>query len=260
MARTELVKVSSDVLSSYGPGGTTVGPRSALKTLRELSSGRFTLDTCVAVEKLHDAVTAAGGDFRVTDGFRNPEVQGEARRKYERWLAEGKPSPADSTRHKTAFVAQPGKSFHNGGRAIDIHIEALKFPGLPDNQQLDRLWSLAIPLGWRAAIKAPTEGAKESWHFDFMGEWGHVADRLGYEQAAIGACLDVGGGSLLFSRWQQMELQAQLQRAGYDCGAIDGAIGERTKMACYAAGIRETALSYQIDAVRALTSAPLRWS
>jgi hypothetical protein len=135
---------------------------------------------------------------------------------------------------KNAFVALPGRSGHNAGRSIDVHLSELRFPGVPANQQLDKLWEIAIPLGWKPVIKTADEGAKEAWHFDFWGELTGVLNRLGYEQAALCGALLVGHGDL---QGFPAVTQALLCRAGFDIGKIDGAIGPKS-IAALASALR----------------------
>lgn len=231
-ARVLLDRVDPQIASAYDPAGQTGGSRVTLQPLCRRSSGRLTIDTRTALLQLHHAVFTRRGDLRVTDGLRSVDVQAAARAKYEAWLAAGKPRTAsagfDPAKHKAAYVAKPGLSFHNAGRAVDVDIGSLRFADTADNDQLDILWSLAVPMGFRPAIRAPDERASEAWHFDFMGPWAPVFDRLGYEQSAMAAVLDVGG-HLVFDHPAERELQAQLHRAGYDVGTIDGVVGPRTK-------------------------------
>jgi len=241
--RVPLVLVDAVIVSSYGKvGGSTAVtiPRTDLQLLSSRSSGRLTPDAAVALVLLNRAVLDAGGDLRITDCFRSVAEQTTARTRYERWLAAGSPRPGtagfNATTMKADFVAKPGRSNHNAGRAIDIHVSALRFPGLPADKQLDRMWEIARPLGWRPIIKAPTEGATESWHFDFAGPWASVAARLGYEQAAIAATLDVGQDEAFPTDGVQRRIQGGLHRAGYDIGDIDGILGKRTGAALNKAG------------------------
>jgi hypothetical protein len=229
-----LVPVDPSILCSYDRAGKTGGPRGELRPLAQLGkAGICILPVAHALKALSDAVTSAGGDFRVTELHRDVAVQQSARAKYDRWVAAGKPpasSPAfDAKSMKAAFVAQPGRSFHNAGRAIDVHLGMLKFPGVPADKQLDRLWELAKPLGWSPIIKNADEGASEAWHFDWYGDLSGVLARLGYEQAALCGAILVGhsGDCQTFGH----TLQALLQRAGKSIGPIDGKVGPKTKAA-----------------------------
>lgn len=225
--RIQFVRVHENVMSSYPIGA----PRQDLMPLHTLRSGFMVPEAADALMDLHTAITHSGGDFRVTDCLRPVDVQAEARQKYINWLKAGKPS-RDSFKWnaqtmKNAFVSEPGYSFHNAGRAIDIHIDGLNFPNLAFDRQLDRLWEIARPLGWRPIIKDPWERASESWHFDYMGIWGKTYDVLGYKETAMCAGLDVGIDAYLRSK--SRALQAQLHRCGMNVGSIDGYIGKKTR-------------------------------
>jgi hypothetical protein len=259
--RTQLHKVDPIIKSSYSEKGGTGGSRAALFSLAGLKGGLLTPDAVTALLDLHTAVEEAGGDLRITDAYRDADVQAAARKKYENWLGAGKPprkikgkaNPKfDAETMKDAYVARPGRSFHNAGRAIDIHVVMLKL-GKKKDLYLDKLWPIAKGLGWRPIIKEPDEGAKESWHFDFMGEWAPVYDRLGYSQAALCACLDIGAFNVTVLA-REKAIQAHLHRAGYDVGDIDGIIGRRTLLGLGAAGIGAKQRALQYDEVVKLES------
>lgn len=238
-----LVPVDARILSSYSRAGTTACPRSDLRPLTQLGkAGICTTDTASALLALHEAVQSAGGDFRVTELHRDVAVQTAARAKYDRWAAAGKPEPGtagfDAATMKSAFVAAPGRSMHNAGRAIDINLGTLKFPGVTADRQLDKLWELAIPLGWQPIIKTADERASEAWHFDFWGDLRGVLARLGYEQAAFAGALLVGHAGAGTS-WASVT-QALLQRAGHSIGTIDGAFGGKSRASlCAALGVSD---------------------
>lgn len=241
MSRSSLTEIDPAVLSSYGREGAGTSatlPRAALWPLSALRIGRATSDTADGLLKLHEAVAAAGGDLRITDCWRSVATQQEARERYERWLAAGQPRPGsvgfDPRTMKADLVARPGRSFHNAGRAIDVHLAALRFPGVRADRQLDTLWELARPIGWTPILKAPEERASEAWHFDFFGVWGRVKARVGYEQAAIAAAQDVGNGEPS----PALQVQGGLHRAGYSVGAIDGDIGPKTRAGLTTSGYR----------------------
>lgn len=226
-----LVPVDPSIASSYDKAGKTGGPRATLTPLLKLAKAGIAVpEVAHALLNLSNAVQAAGGDFRVTELHRDVGVQQAARAKYDNWVKAGKPpasSPAYNSKNmKAAFVAMPGRSFHNAGRAIDVHIGLLKFPGVPADRQLDKLWEVAKSLGWSPIIKAPNEGESEAWHFDYYGEIAGVLRRLGYEEAAKCGAILVGhsGDCQTFPH----TVQALLQRAGFDIGKIDGDIGPKT--------------------------------
>jgi hypothetical protein len=227
-----LVPVHASILSSYDAKGQTGGPRASLRPLAQLGkAGIAAPDTAAALLLLHEGVTAAGGDLRITECHRDVAVQVAARAKYDRWVAAGKPKPGtagfDSKTMKADYVAVPGKSNHNAGRAIDVHVAALHFPNTPANQQLDKLWSIAMPIGWTPIIKEANEGASEAWHFDYWGELAGVYTRLGYEQAALCGALLVGHAGE-FQTYPRL-IQALICRAGFNIGEIDGVLGPRTR-------------------------------
>ena len=225
----KLVPVDSSILSSYDNLGKTGGPRNSLKILQTLGKmGYVHPEVADPLLKLSVEVSKAGGDFRVTECHRNFQTQYDARQKYDNWVNAGKPKPGSSLWNaatmKNSFVALPGRSGHNAGRSIDIHVGMLNFP-VPSNKQLDRFWEIAKPLGWTPVIGIPDEGASESWHFDYWGELQPFLNRAGYEQAALCGAILVGHGG--FAGYEA-ELQALLCRAGYSIGKIDGVIGGLT--------------------------------
>lgn len=228
-----LVPVDVSIASSYQKSGGTGGPRATLTPLAKLGKAGIAVpEMAEALKALHHAVEAKGGDFRVTECHRDVAVQKAARKKYEVWLAAGKPKPGtaefDAATMKPAYVAYPGRSGHNAGRSIDVHLSELKFPGVPANKQLDTLWELCLPLGWQPIIRTADEGAPEAWHFDFPGELAGVRSRLDYEQWALCGAILVGHGDL---HNYAAVLQALLCRAGYSIGRIDGLAGSATNKA-----------------------------
>jgi hypothetical protein len=240
-ARTKLVPIPDSVKSSYPIGGA----REKLVPVSRFGGGADMVpsDVCEAIITLHEAVMAAGGDFRITDARRSVDSQAAARKKYENWLNAGKPGRHDAdwdeATMKNAFVSKPGFSWHNAGRAIDIHIQEKRkpivFPKADVSQQLDLLWPITRAIGWKEIIKAPDEFASEAWHFDLMGEWRPVYDRLGYKDGAMCAALDIGVDC--YGRDFERLVQSQLHRAGYDVGEVDGWAGKKTKAGLKKAGL-----------------------
>jgi hypothetical protein len=251
MPVVSLVPVDPTIVCSYDSAGKTGGPRTNLRSLVKLGkAGIAHPEMAPALKALSDGVAARGGDFRVTECHRDVAVQKAARAKYDAWVKAGKPKPgtpafSDKTM-KAAFVAAPGRSGHNAGRSIDVHLGVLKFPGVPADKQLDVLWEIALPLGWAPIIKTADEGASEAWHFDYVGELAGVKARLGYEQWALCGALLVGHGDL---QGFPAVTQALLCRAGYDIGAIDGAIGPKSVAAL------ASALGVSADAAKAIVAA-----
>jgi hypothetical protein len=228
-----LVPVAPSILSSYQRAGGTGGPRATLTPLCKLGkAGIMHPEAAAALLALHEAVTARGGDFRVTEAHRDLATQRLARAKYDAWAKAGKPKPGsagyDASTMKAAFVATPGRSGHNAGRSIDVHLSELRFPGVPADKQLDVLWECALPLGWKPIIKSADEGASEAWHFDYVGDLAGVMQRLGYEQWALCGAILVGHGDL---QTYAAAIQALLARAGFDVGTVDGLAGPKTSAA-----------------------------
>lgn len=234
MPPVRLVGVDARILSSYARTGGTTAPRAELRPLAQLgTAGVCVPGVAAALLALHESVLAAGGDFRVTELHRDVATQQAARARYDRWVAAGKPRQGtagfDAATMKTAFVALPGRSCHNAGRAIDVNLGALQFPGVPADRQLDKLWELAVPLGWQPIIRTADERASEAWHFDCWGDLHGVLTRLGYEQAAFAGALLVGHAGTGTS--YASITQALLQRAGHNIGTIDGAFGAKSRAA-----------------------------
>lgn len=225
--RTEVIRVRSDILSIYKNRKGKLAPLSGLKM------GYLTLDAATALAALHDVVEADGGTLAVSDCLRSVAEQAKARQKYDNWVKAGKPKSSsddfDKATMKAAFTSRPGRSFHCGGRAVDLdHMNAAP-ASVPRDQKLDWLWERAKPLGWRPVIKKADEGKREAWHFDFMGEWAETYGRIGYEQTAICATLDLGIGKGIFTRPWERWVQAQLHRRGFDVGDVDGYHGPATR-------------------------------
>lgn len=236
-SRTSLVPVHPEILSYYKD---KAGNRIHLDQLR---GGKLTPDAGEALYRLHARVSEEGGTLLVSDCYRSPEVQAKARKKYENWVAAGKPSPRtdayDRKTMKGAFVSRSGRSNHNAGRAVDLAHMLAAPESVPRDKKLDWLWDIAIPIGWKPIIKSPREGQSEAWHFDFLGPWQVVRDRLDYGQTAMAGVLDHGGGVDLYARPWERWVQAQIHRVGpVDIGDIDGLFGSMTL-----AGIEELGLT-----------------
>ena len=251
-ARTPLVSVDTSILSYYEN-------RSGSRTpLHELNGGQMTPDAAAALLALSKACAAKGGSLLITDCFRSVAFQAKTRKRYENWLAAGKPSPRtaayDKKTMKAAFVSRPGRSFHNSGRAVDIAHMLAAPDDVPRNEKLDWLWDVAKPLGWAPIIKDPREGQSEAWHFDFRGPWQGTFDRLGYGQGAMCGVLDLGLGEDVYPRAWERWVQAQIHRAGHDIGDVDGYWGRMTKAGAESLGVALDASREQIAA--ALMEAP----
>jgi len=234
-SRSALVPVTPSILSYYK---TRAGNRAPL---HELRGGKMAPDAAHALFLLHARVSELGGTLLITDAYRSADSQRKARQKYQNWLTAGKPARSseayDKQTMKSSFISRAGRSFHNAGRAVDIAHMLAAPDDVPKKEKLDWLWDAAIPLGWRPIIKSPREGQREAWHFDFMGPWLPVYERLGYAQAAMCAVLDLGLGKDLYDRPWERWVQAQIQRAGEDIGDVDGWFGKMTKAGAENLGI-----------------------
>lgn len=218
--RFKLYPVPSFILSSYSD-----------KPLFQLTGGKACPDVVDAIE----ALALECPWLRVTDLWRDIDVQTALRRRYDFWVASGKPTGAayNPKTMKNAYVATPGKSMHNGGRATDLSTEAMLHA--LGAEYLDAFWPIAKRHGFTPIISKPTEGASESWHFDHKGIWQRVFDTLGYEQGTLAANCAVGGAGPFQS--PERRVQAHIVRLGKDIGEIDGSLGKRSREALVALGI-----------------------
>lgn len=220
-ARFALYEVPESVLSSYNN-----------QPLHELKCGHAAPDMVEGLRRLAEDLSG----IRVTDCFRDIGTQEKLRRKYENWVNAGKPKEFNPAFMKNAFVAIPGKSMHNGGRAIDLDIGALRVAY--GEQYLDEFWPLAAARGFTPVIARPIEGSSECWHFDFKGYWQPVFDRLGYEQGVLAANCSVNMAGAFQS--QERKIQAHVVRLGKDIGEIDGILGKRSRAALLELGLDKT--------------------
>jgi len=165
------------------------------------------------------AVAAKGGTLHANSLTRTCAQQQVLRDAYVRWLNAGKPAPA------VAAANKPGRSNHQGGRAIDANT-LNAFPHAPADQQVDLLWATGAPLGFTHIIPRPDETLSERWHFDVWLGWSTVKDHLGYDTGCLCSALDVGQAG----EWQSDErlTQALLLYIGLDIGEPDGVLGKRS--------------------------------
>jgi D-alanyl-D-alanine dipeptidase len=242
-ARISLVEVHPSILSAYQKGsGKVGGSRESLIPLVQIRrSGLMVEAAATNLMLMNMAVSVEGGDLRISDCYRSFDVQQQAHNFYLNWRAAGYPPRGtpefDPKTMKDAYVAEPGHSFHNAGRAIDFDVARIALPNTPKDKQLDRFWDIATGFGFSPIIDKPNEHQKEAWHFDYLGPWKYLKDNYGYSMAAMAAVLDVEGAHSLYGRDPVRLLQAQLHRVGIDCGAIDGHWGPMTKKGLLKAGV-----------------------
>jgi hypothetical protein len=176
-------------------------------------------DMFEALKQLDKLVSINKGQLLITDLFRSWDVQAKNREDYE----SGK---------KKAFVAKPGGSFHNAGRAVDISVNELNFEGKEKGEWLKFFWGLAKPLGFYPIITLPDLGISECWHYDYPGKtWEKQYLKLDYAEVAKCATLDIGEWDPKVSpdKTKIMFLQSQLIRLQhYGIGKVDGILGPKT--------------------------------
>ena len=139
----------------------------------------------------------------------------------------------------------PEWSAMNTGREVYLGVEILD-DTLSKESRLERslatLWALAVPLGFTPYSRYPLPGAYMSV-FHFMGPWDILMDHMlgaGRGEAAWpGFC---GAAQADVGAWEgqhQTErfVQSHLHRIGYNCGAIDGLVGNSVVAALKAAGM-----------------------
>jgi hypothetical protein len=289
MPRAPLVPVPPNVLSCYKEKAGGWRPLASFK-----EGGRMTPDAAAAIGALTSEVKVQFGvDLLVSDAWRSAAQSAASRARYDNWVAFDKPersSPAwDSKTMKDAFVAQPGRSWHNGGRANDWVIEKFILDSLASHKldftrrSVQLIWNdfrnLVRGIGWLpitkdeagpfqwspdGTVKKQPDGSimlvSEAWHHEFRGEWGTLCDGsppdVGYEQSAMGAFLDVAdaGERMVLTKADTRELQANLNRAGLDAGPVDGDLGSRTRRAAAAVGLPLKDMTVALAASQALPS------
>jgi hypothetical protein len=229
--RVDLVPVKG-LLSSY-PRKSRPKEKLPIEALGE--AAMVTPDLNSALIELDKAVKQQNGTLYITELFRSWDTQAKAREDYE-------------TKKKKAFVAPPGGSFHQAGRAVDFSVKELNFQNLSEDKWLQKFWDLAKPLGFRPIIRIPDLNMSECWHFDFPGkDWLKLYDladdfehdAITYASVAKCCILDIGkwdpnAGS---TSMKNMFIQSQLLRLGqHDIGDVDGILGFKTSRAINSLG------------------------
>jgi len=193
--------------------------------------GNFiTPDFFKALKKLDELVRLNKGQLYIIDLYRSWEVQSVNRQKY-------------LTGKKRAYVAKPGGSFHNAGRAVDIKLEFLQFEKVDKDNWLEVLWDIAQPIGFKPIIRNPDMHASEAWHFDYPGEdWLDAYSKLKYPEVAKCCVLDVGEWDPKEEeeKVRKMYIQSQLVRLGYyEIGKVDGFFGFKTNRVLEFCGVKD---------------------
>jgi len=164
-------------------------------------------------------------------------------------VVEGRPQPTmgwGQVREDPGPTGLPPEwSAVSTGREVYMRLEMNKDEGSEATRrerELAMLWGLTVPLGFTPYTRYPLPGPHDQV-FHFFGEWTTMMDQLlgaGRGEAAwpgfcAAAQLDVGkwdGG-----RGTERLVQTHLHRIGYNVGAIDGIVGNKTQGALRAAGM-----------------------
>lgn len=188
---------------------------------------KCTPDTRTAIFNIATDLAKKGGKLILSDLFRSYDMQAQSHQDY----VSGK---------KKAFSPAPGGSFHEGGRAFDLDLSAIKI-------SLADFWTIAAKHGVVPIIPQPKSNVSEAWHFDCRGShqiiYQYYADGNGknfkpYTAAAASAILSIGVHVDAFGANQkQAAIQSGLIRLGKNIGSIDGQIGKNTQKALEEVGI-----------------------
>ncbi|MBI4751816.1 MAG: hypothetical protein HY774_25310 [Acidobacteria bacterium] len=187
-------------------------------------------DMLAAIRATEKEVEQAGGNLYLSDLFRSYEMQLGSHLDY----VKGK---------KSAFSPPPGGSMHEAGRALDLDLDAL-------NMKLSTFWEIASHSGLVPIISTPNASKSEAWHFDCRGSHdrvyqyystGKASNMKPYTAMAVSGILAIDVQVDRFkSKQTEAKIQAALIRLGFDPGAIDGDLGNRSKAALSTVGIAFT--------------------
>jgi hypothetical protein len=198
------------------------------------------VDAFQALQQLNTVVKLNGGSLYVTDAFRSWTEQSGA---YADFVAG----------RRKDYVAPPGESWHNAGRACDFDIYHLNFQSVPEENWLDKFWTIAKPLNWVPIISEPNMTLSEAWHFQYLGtDWRRLSGSLNDGLLARAAVLDCG-------QWLQTDpfiktriVQAEAMRASQTPLVTDGQIGPKTFAALTKLGVEKLTTDQQIVALSAM--------
>lgn len=179
-----------------------------------------TPDMAQAIYSIDKELAEAGGRLVLSDLFRSYEMQMQSHMNFK----SGK---------KKAFSPEPGGSFHEAGRAMDISLNDLKI-------NLKDFWRVAKKYNITPIISTPSPSKSESWHFECRGSHQVVIDYYKdgfgdnfskpYTAGTASAILAAGIRVDAFGKNQkEARIQAALVRMGYKIGNIDGEIGAKTR-------------------------------
>jgi hypothetical protein len=202
-----------------------------------------TPDMALAIARVSKELKEHEGRLVLSDLFRSFDMQSQAHLEYLKG-------------NKKAFVAAPGGSFHEAGRAMDISLSDIKVP-------LAKFWEVGMAHGLVPIIDKPNSKTSEAWHFECRGSHQKVIDyyKAGhgdnfvkpYTAGAASAILAWGGYVQRFGKNQkEAQLQAALIRCGHIIGNIDGAIGANTRLALKALSIDDGSIDDALKEVEDL--------
>lgn len=157
----------------------------------------------------------------------------------------------------------PLLSLAPAGREVCVQVKPTKPVGLDARQRLEVCWSLLVPYGFTPWTRYPLpQPGSEVFHY--FGPWAVVRDRLlsegrghlAWASSCAAAQADAGV-------WEgpyplQVYVQAQLHRLGYNPGAVDGDLGNKTMQAIRAVGVRDKTLTELAAILTQRDSAPRR--
>ena len=182
---------------------------------------KCTPDTYAAIFNIAADLAKKAGKLVLSDLFRSYDMQSQSHNDF----ISGK---------KKAFSPAPGGSFHEGGRAFDLDLTAIKIP-------LADFWVIAAKYGVVPIITKPKTNISEAWHFDCRGShqivYQYYSDGKGnnfkpYTAAAASGILSIGVHNDAFGSNQiQAAIQSCLIRLGKEIGNIDGQIGRKSQQA-----------------------------
>jgi hypothetical protein len=204
---------------------------------------RCTPDMKMTIFQLSAALTAKGGEFVLSDLFRSYDMQLQAHLDY----TSGK---------KKSFSPSPGGSLHEGGRAFDVDLGALKVT-------LAEFWEIAAAFGIVPINAKPDPGASEAWHFECRGSHQLVYDYYKNKEgtnfdapykamaasaiAAIDVPVDKFGEKSLGAC-----IQSALIRLGNNIGNMDGDVGPKSKVALSSLGLGDLSAAEQMAGLEVL--------
>lgn len=196
-------------------------------------NGVFTPDTVDGLRKLERRVAKLAANL-VVEGRAQPEMTWGAVRE--------DPGPTGLPPEWSAVPT---------GREVYLRLKMHKDDGSEASRrerELAMLWGVAIPLGFTPFTRYPLPGPHDQV-FHFFGEWTMMMDQLlgagrgeaGWPAFCCAAQLDVG-------KWEgpratERLVQIHLHRMGFNIGAVDGILGNKTQGALKAAGLHSLPLA-----------------